>query len=123
MGMMFCRGCGKEIHESAPTCPQCGAPQGTATATAPAKGKPSYSSYAQVPWYRKNWCAILCALIFTPGLLIILLSGDVYYEDKGQLKTYSKAAKVCLIIWSVLATIGAIANVAGAGSSGGGETP
>ena len=25
MGMVFCRGCGKEIHESAPTCPHCGA--------------------------------------------------------------------------------------------------
>lgn len=28
MGMLFCRGCGKEIHETAPTCPHCGAPQG-----------------------------------------------------------------------------------------------
>ncbi|HEU4374461.1 MAG TPA: hypothetical protein VFS02_13270, partial [Telluria sp.] len=27
MAMVFCRGCGKEIHESAPTCPHCGAPQ------------------------------------------------------------------------------------------------
>jgi len=24
MAMVFCRGCGKEIHESAPTCPHCG---------------------------------------------------------------------------------------------------
>jgi hypothetical protein len=24
MTMVFCRGCGKEIHESAPTCPHCG---------------------------------------------------------------------------------------------------
>ncbi len=28
MTMVFCRGCGKEIHEIAPTCPHCGAPQG-----------------------------------------------------------------------------------------------
>ena len=27
MSMIFCRGCGKEIHESATTCPDCGAPQ------------------------------------------------------------------------------------------------
>lgn len=27
MSMVFCRGCGKEIHESAPTCPYCGATQ------------------------------------------------------------------------------------------------
>lgn len=25
--MVFCRGCGKEIHESAPSCPHCGATQ------------------------------------------------------------------------------------------------
>lgn len=29
MAMVFCRGCGKEIHETAPTCPQCGASQHT----------------------------------------------------------------------------------------------
>ena len=27
MAMVFCRGCGKEIHDSAPTCPSCGAVQ------------------------------------------------------------------------------------------------
>lgn len=27
MSMVFCVGCGKEIHETAPTCPGCGAPQ------------------------------------------------------------------------------------------------
>lgn len=27
MSMIFCRGCGKEIHSSAPTCPHCGAQQ------------------------------------------------------------------------------------------------
>lgn len=32
MGMVFCRGCGKEIHESAPFCPLCGAPQAVAPA-------------------------------------------------------------------------------------------
>lgn len=29
MGMVYCRGCGAQIHESAPTCPHCGATQGT----------------------------------------------------------------------------------------------
>ncbi len=31
--MVFCRGCGKEIHQTAPVCPHCGAVQGTALAT------------------------------------------------------------------------------------------
>jgi len=29
MAMVFCRGCGKEIHDSAITCPTCGAVQAT----------------------------------------------------------------------------------------------
>jgi len=32
MGMIFCRGCGKEIHESAISCPHCGAPQSDVSA-------------------------------------------------------------------------------------------
>ena len=32
MAMVHCRGCGKEIHESAPTCPHCGAPQSVTSA-------------------------------------------------------------------------------------------
>jgi len=27
MAMVHCRGCGQQIHETAPTCPHCGAPQ------------------------------------------------------------------------------------------------
>jgi hypothetical protein len=30
MAMVFCRGCAKEIHETAVTCPYCGASQGVA---------------------------------------------------------------------------------------------
>ncbi len=31
--MMYCTACGKQIHESAPTCPGCGAPQQARTTT------------------------------------------------------------------------------------------
>lgn len=33
MGMIFCRGCGKEIHETALVCPNCGAVQYAAVVT------------------------------------------------------------------------------------------
>lgn len=106
MGMVFCRGCGKEIHESAPTCPHCGAPQGNSLK----QGKPSFTSYGQVPWYRKYWFAAICMLIFTPGLLFILSTGDIYYESKGQLKTYPKSAKITLIILSIFYILLAISR-------------
>lgn len=98
MAMIFCHGCGKEVHESAQMCPHCGAPQGNPSS----QGKVSYSRYDQVPWFRKNWFAIVCALFFTPGLLFVLFSGDIYYEKKGELKTYSKGMKIFLIIWCIL---------------------
>lgn len=44
MGMVFCRGCGKEIHESAPTCPHCGAPQGAGS-----------NSVSEIPPGVKGW--------------------------------------------------------------------
>lgn len=34
MSMMFCHGCGKEIHQTATSCPHCGAPQKTAASGA-----------------------------------------------------------------------------------------
>ncbi len=40
MAMVFCRGCGKEIHETAPTCPHCGAPQKVATVSVPSDDIP-----------------------------------------------------------------------------------
>lgn len=38
MSMVFCRGCAKEIHESAQTCPGCGAPQRSASASGNGNG-------------------------------------------------------------------------------------
>lgn len=34
--MIFCTGCGKQIHETAPFCPHCGKPQATAVPVHPA---------------------------------------------------------------------------------------
>lgn len=107
MSMVTCKVCGKQIHETAPVCPKCGTPQDP-TVSPIEKGKIVYSSYDQVPWHRKNWFAFVCAFILTPGLLIILLTGDVYYEVDGKVKTYSKVAKVLLVIWCISQMIWAI---------------
>jgi len=75
----------------------CGAPQVIATSIA----KTSYTSYDQVPWYRKHWFAIVSFLIFTPGLIILALSGEIYYEKKGELKTYTQGRKILLVVFSI----------------------
>ena len=100
MGMVFCHGCGKEIHETAVTCPSCGASR--STPAAPEKGKVVYTSYDQVPWYRKTFFLALCFIFFPPALLFPLLIGNIYYAWDGQLKTHSKFTKGFLIFWAVI---------------------
>lgn len=60
MSMVFCRGCGKSIHESATTCPHCGAPQRAVTAA------PS-PAFAPGP-HGKSW-TVLFVLVFFAGFL------------------------------------------------------
>lgn len=107
---MLCPFCKEEIQEGALKCKHCGSmlsSQGNiSTASTPvAGGKAVYTDYSQIPWFRKNWFAILCAFILTPALFLILITGDVYYVRKGQLKKYGKGAKIFLIIWSSLSIL------------------
>ena len=109
MNLVFCRGCGKEIHESAPSCPHCGAQ--VTNASIPG----SYSSYDQVPWYRKsnnNGLLALAGFFLLPPLLwwacINCLTGKIYYEkrdENGNLKTWSKANSVVAIILLVVQVV------------------
>lgn len=107
MSMVYCRGCGQQIHDSALTCPHCGAPQKTAGA-----GN-KYSSYQQVPWYRKNWFAILSFLFFFPVTVGLLATGDVYYQRNGELKTYSTGVKVFFFVLCALWLVAVISSAAG----------
>ena len=64
MGMVFCRGCGKEIHETAPSCPHCGAPQRFANVSG---GVAALAAPAPAHW------ASITALI--TGIVVFLLAG------------------------------------------------
>ncbi|WP_432239565.1 zinc-ribbon domain-containing protein [Herbaspirillum robiniae] len=46
MPMVFCRGCGKEIHDTAPFCPQCGATQ--AQVDINASGSPTWLAISSI---------------------------------------------------------------------------
>lgn len=54
MRTIFCRGCGVQIHEDAPTCPHCGAPQAAVAHAAS-------TDEARSPWLA--WTALPLALL------------------------------------------------------------
>lgn len=62
--MVFCTGCGREIHETAPSCPQCGKPQKTV---------PTHGSHATVI-EGPLWAAITSLVL---GVLCVLSMFDV----------------------------------------------
>ncbi|MDQ0072596.1 hypothetical protein J2W34_004401 [Variovorax boronicumulans] len=69
-----CRGCGRQIHETVPTCPRCGAPQAIpaqATPSAMAPPASSLAGYGQIPWYRQRWALICIFLLFDPAAAVI----------------------------------------------------
>ena len=55
-----------------------------------------YSSYDQVPVYRKQWFFWVVYLIPFVSIVAIgiLLFGDVYYEKKGEVKSFGIANRV-----------------------------
>ncbi len=85
-GMVYCNGCGKEIHETASACPQCGAAQRSASTT-PAKSKVAAGVLAILlggigihRFYLGQWWGLFYLLFcwtFIPGI-IALLEGIVF---------------------------------------------
>lgn len=89
---VHCRGCGQQIHETAPTCPKCGAPQNLVTATVGSTVPTSPSTYAQVPWFRRRWFIVLMMLTFSPVASVIAMTGSVYFDKKGEVQKLPKVA-------------------------------
>ena len=79
MGMVFCRGCGKEIHETAPACPHCGAPQAVPAA---ADGKRSIGKLIGwgLVWTFVFWTGSL----FIAGMIVGALNPDDAYAAGGR---------------------------------------
>ena len=53
-----------------------------------------YSSYDEVPFYRKQWFFWLIYFPLQPIAIAILLFGDVYYLKKGEVKSFGLANRI-----------------------------
>lgn len=78
--MIFCRGCGKEIHESAPICPHCGAPQtvtNTSSDTIPDGVKGWSWGAFLLNWIwaigNKTWIGLLALIPYVGFVMAIIL--------------------------------------------------
>lgn len=91
--LISCPHCAHQIHESAPSCPQCGA-----TRSATDSSVEAYTSYDQVPWYRKRWALTLTAFLFMPLALLIAFTGDVYLYKDGKVQKFPKHFKFTLLV-------------------------
>src|SRR5690554_776447 len=66
-----------------------------------------YSSYDQVPFYRRQWFFWLMYITITPIAITILLLGDVYYKKRGKVKSFGIANRIVaglialVILWNI----------------------
>lgn len=77
--LVKCPSCAGSISLEALTCPHCGHPLKVKPA-----GRPVPRTYADVPWYRTNFHFTMLWIFFMPVAIIILLSGPIYYQIKGN---------------------------------------
>jgi uncharacterized RDD family membrane protein YckC len=70
--MVFCRGCGQSIHETAPTCPHCGAVQ--AAVQVGATGSAAVSASDEHPGF---WLRVVAALIDTVAMYAIAFAAGL----------------------------------------------
>jgi len=110
---VHCRGCGHQIHETAPTCPKCGAPQAV-TAQAPLAAQASAGSspgpYGSIPWFRQRWALVCMFLVFPPAAVVIAWSGEIYYLVGTTIKTFPKSAKIVMTVITALLLIALVGD-------------
>ena len=123
---MFCQNCGSKIDDGVKFCQSCGAavasvvtqtnpvvtPQAgqtyennTGTGVKPPFGYigPLPLNYNDLPFHRKRWFVVLIWIIFSPVLIFIAFSGDIYASIRGAVYKEKRP-----FIWGILGIAGTI---------------
>jgi TM2 domain-containing membrane protein YozV/Tfp pilus assembly protein PilE len=133
MGMVHCRGCGQEIHETAVTCPKCGAPQQVATTSASIKSQTAATLFAAflgglgghkfylgkpvwgVVYLLFCWTGLPGLIAFIEALLMMFMSQQKWAEkyNNGQLSApVHIAVKLLALVFPVVFIVGIAAAIA-----------
>jgi hypothetical protein len=65
-----------------------------------------YATYAEVPYFRKQWFFWLMWFVFSPVAIGILLTGDVYYRNGGQVRNFGLANRIVAGLIAVFWLVG-----------------
>ncbi|WP_394787839.1 DUF2628 domain-containing protein [Rhodoferax sp.] len=123
MSMVFCRGCGKQIHDTAFACPHCGAPQADQAKPVPTASMAGSAGSPQA--LSENWqrrfallekaggpkLPKLGDLPFKERLALIFniwafLLGPVYYAAKGMWKKGLVLFGICVVLAAIVSAFG-----------------
>ena len=123
--MVFCRGCGKQIHVSAPACPHCGFVQGAAASTKGTKNRGIAALLAFLVggfgvhrFYLGQWWGVFYLLLvwtMIPGLIsvieaiVFLCTSDKSWDDKYNGGKNSGGASMVLVV--VVLVVGVLGTV------------
>lgn len=81
-----------------------------------------YSEYSEVPFYRRSGfgsALVLSSILGLPGVpvvVLILLTGDIYYDQRDanrKLKTWSKANKYAAMFLGMIYLFAIVAGITG----------
>lgn len=61
-----------------------------------------YDSYDQVPWFRKQWFAVVSCFVFLPAIVVMAFAGGFYYSKDGKAKAFPEWVKFALLGWLLL---------------------
>lgn len=61
-----------------------------------------FTSYDQVPVYRRRWFFGMCIAAFIPGALVLALTGEIYLSKGGQVMKYPRGQRIMIAVVGAL---------------------
>ena len=83
---MECPYCKEEIKDGSLKCKHCGSKLTPPDTLQSEEGL--YSSYDEVPYYRKQWFFWLMYFTIFPIAFGVAFTGDIYYERNGKVQSF-----------------------------------
>jgi len=70
-----------------------------------------YTTYDQVPTHRKQWFFWLTWFLLAPLAIVILITGEVYYPKKGEVRAFGTANRIVAMLVGLLWVIGLVEGI------------